>query len=95
MRVVKPVDHVASCAASQDESEVAQDPQLMGDGRLLHLDGERELADGARPLAQAPQDADAARRLSLQTSQPRRVRVPTRPTASSLRSCRCSRSRAR
>jgi hypothetical protein len=59
VRVVESVDHMASVAATQDESEVSQDPQLMGDGGLLHLHRDGEVPDGARTLAQASEDADA------------------------------------
>jgi hypothetical protein len=47
-------------AATGHQPEIPQDPQLMGDGRLLHLDGGTQDADGAAALAQAGQDAHPA-----------------------------------
>lgn len=44
---------------ADDQSKVSKGPQLMRDGRLLHADGGGKRADGARPLAQAPEDEDA------------------------------------
>jgi hypothetical protein len=36
MVVIEPVDDAASLAVSCDEAEVAQQPQLVGDGGLFH-----------------------------------------------------------
>jgi len=47
MSVVQRVDHLAPVALADDETEVAQHPQLLGDGRLSHPDLARELSDRA------------------------------------------------
>jgi hypothetical protein len=44
--VVQRVDDVAAVALSVDEAEVAKEAELVGDGRLFHADGFRQLADG-------------------------------------------------
>ena len=60
--VVQRVDDLAAAALVDDEAEVAQHAQLLRDGRLLHLDRERERAAPSRAGAQPAEDADAARR---------------------------------
>lgn len=62
MGVVEVVDHLASVSRPDDEPEVAQDTQLVGDGRLLHVDGSGQLANRARAFAEPTEDADPARR---------------------------------
>ena len=56
------IDDLPPVSFSDDESEVPEHPQLLGDGRLLHLHLTRELADRARPGAQPAQDPNTARR---------------------------------
>ena len=59
--IVKGIDDLAPMAFSVDEPEVSEDSELVGDGRCLHLDGCRELVDGAGSVAEAGEDANAAR----------------------------------
>jgi hypothetical protein len=42
------VDHVAPASVTDHETEVSQDPQLVGDGRLLHLHRCAEITYRAR-----------------------------------------------
>jgi hypothetical protein len=60
--VVEGVDHAAPAALADHESQVAQDAELLGYGRLLHRDLERQLTDRARSGAEAAQDPHAAGR---------------------------------
>ena len=60
--VVERVDDGPSAAVADDEAEMAEDAELVGDGRLFHLDRVGELADGSRRFAEAAEDADTARR---------------------------------
>ncbi len=57
MLIVEGVIDVAAVATSDDEPEVAQKPQLLADGRLFHGGPLRELADGARAVAQLREQA--------------------------------------
>jgi hypothetical protein len=58
--VEEPVDHVTPAAIADDKPQIAEDPQLMRDGRLLHLDLGAELTDRARTLHQPGQYLDPA-----------------------------------
>jgi hypothetical protein len=51
VRIMQRIDHMAAGADADHEPEVAQDPQLMRDGWLLHLHRCREITD--RALAEA------------------------------------------
>ena len=46
--VVKRVDDLPPVTLSDDQPEVAQHPELLGDGRLLHLHRPGQLSDRAR-----------------------------------------------
>jgi hypothetical protein len=59
--VVECVDDASAGSLADDESEVAQDTELVGDGGLLHLDRLGEVGDRARAVAEVGKDADAAR----------------------------------
>jgi hypothetical protein len=50
--VIQAVDDALAGAAAGDQAEVAQQPQLVGDRRLLHADSHGKLGDRARALAQ-------------------------------------------
>jgi hypothetical protein len=60
--VEEPVYDGAAIAVTDDQSEISQDPQLMGHSGLFHLELRAELADRARPDAEPGQYADAGRR---------------------------------
>jgi len=62
MAVVQGVNHGPAVALAGDQAEMAQHPELMGDGRLLHPDHGGKLGDGNRALAEPAQDAQPARR---------------------------------
>src|SRR5439155_6469 len=51
VRVVQRVDDLAAAALADYEPEVSEDPQLVRDGRLLHVDGVGELANRAGGFA--------------------------------------------
>ncbi len=59
--VVQGVDDVPALALANDQAEMAKHPKLLGDGRLLHLNVLRQLANGARTSTQPAQDPHAAR----------------------------------
>ena len=59
--VVQRIDHLPPVALAHHKTEVAEDPQLLRDGRLSHLDLARELADRARARTEATQDPHPAR----------------------------------
>ncbi len=61
MVVIEVVDDLAALAASDDESEVAEDPELMGDGRGLHAHRGRELVDRGWAAVQRSEDVQPAR----------------------------------
>lgn len=60
MVVVQVVADVTPLAAPHDEAEMAQQTQLMRDGRRFHADGLRELVDAQRAAVQAAEDAHTA-----------------------------------
>ena len=60
--VVQRIDHLPAVALADDEAEVPEHPQLLGDRRLGHLELVGELADRARAGAEAAEDPHAARR---------------------------------
>ena len=81
MRVVQGVDRPAAGALAGDEPQVPQHAQLMGYGRLFHLDRHREFANRAGRLAQTRQDADTTwrrQRLHRLGHLPRRRRIDSR-----------------
>ena len=59
--VMQGVDDRAAATRADDETEVAQQPQLMGDGGAFHLDSVGELVDAARSLTQPREYANATR----------------------------------
>jgi hypothetical protein len=60
--VEEPVDDLTPAAVADHETEVTEDPQLMRDGGLLHLDLGAEITDRARTIHQPSQNLDPARR---------------------------------
>jgi hypothetical protein len=58
--VVQGVDGLSASALPDDEPQVPEHAQLLGDRRLLHLDVARQLRDGARAGAEAAEDPHAA-----------------------------------
>jgi hypothetical protein len=58
--VVEGVDDAAPFAFADDEAEVTEDPELVGDGGLFHRHRDSEFADGTGRLAQPCQDAHTA-----------------------------------
>ena len=60
--VVELVDDLAPVAAAGHEPEVAQQPELVRDGRALHPDRERDLVHRGRARVQASEDPQPARR---------------------------------
>ena len=72
MVVVELVDDAAPVAAADHEPEMAQQPELVRDGRALHADRERDLADRGRARVQRARmrsrlGADSAWMLSAAT----------------------------
>jgi hypothetical protein len=61
MVVVQAVDHLTAAALAHHQAQVAQDAQLLGHRRLLHLDVAGELADRAGADRQAAEDPHPAR----------------------------------
>lgn len=62
VRVVQGVEDVAPAALANDEPEMAQHPQLVGDRGLLHLQRVGQLTDAAGAVDQAREDLDPAAR---------------------------------
>jgi hypothetical protein len=60
--VVETVVRAAPVAADADQALLAQQPELVGHGALLEVDGGDELLDGALALEQGPQELQAAGR---------------------------------
>ncbi len=60
--VVQGVVNVSALSVPDDEAKVAQQPQLLAGGGLFHSGTMRELADGARPVAQLREQTHAAGR---------------------------------
>jgi len=60
MRVVEGVDRLPADPTADHEPEVPKDPELVGDCRLGHRDCQRQICHGARALAKASEDPDAA-----------------------------------
>ena len=58
--VVEGVDDPAPLALADDEAEVAEDPELVGDGGLLHRHSCSQLVHRAGRLAEPCEDADPA-----------------------------------
>jgi hypothetical protein len=58
--VVQVVDDLATLAATDDQPEMTQHPQLMRDRRGLHADGVGELADSLPAASQPTQDPHPA-----------------------------------
>jgi hypothetical protein len=55
------IDHPAVVALADDQSEMAQHPQLLRDRGLLHLDLFGEITNRARTSAQTTEDPHPAR----------------------------------
>jgi hypothetical protein len=62
MLVVQLVNRLATLTFPDDQAEVAQHAELLGDGRLFHLHGTREIFDRARPRCEAAEDPHTAGR---------------------------------
>ena len=62
VRVMERVYDTAAAPLANDEPQVAEQAQLVGDCRSLHTDGLGERVHRARSLAQASEDTNAARR---------------------------------
>jgi hypothetical protein len=88
--VEEPVVGVAPVAAHGHEPLLAQETQLVGDGRLLHADPCGEVLDRALAVQQRPQQPQAAGRAEraqrlgqarglVAAQRPRRVAVLSRP----------------
>ena len=60
VRVMERVENLAALTLADDEPEMAEHPQLMGDGRLLHPDRRREFPYRAGTLAETSEDAHTA-----------------------------------
>ena len=60
--VVQRVDHLAPLTLADDEPQVTEHAQLLGDGRLPHADGLGELADRTRAGRQPAEDPHPAGR---------------------------------
>lgn len=60
--VMQVVDDLPAIALARHEPKMAKHAQLLRDGRRLHRDRARELANTERAAAQLPENADAARR---------------------------------
>jgi hypothetical protein len=60
--VVEFVANLTAVPTSRNEAEVAQESQLVGDGRGFHPDGLGKLANRASATMEARQDAEPARR---------------------------------
>ena len=58
--VVQFVDDVSAVALAEDETEVAQQAKLMGNGGGLHPDGLRDLGHRRGPRVQSRKDAQPA-----------------------------------
>lgn len=54
--VIERIDDGTALALSRDQSEVAQESQLMRTGRLLHAHRFGEFSDGAGPFLEAGKD---------------------------------------
>src|SRR5215207_970050 len=54
------VENLAALTLAHDKPEMAQDPQLMRNGRLLHPDRDREFPYRAGTLAESGEDAHTA-----------------------------------
>ena len=81
MVVVKVIDHPAAVPTTNDEPEVAKQPQLLRYGRGLHADSHRKLVDRRWPHVQAPKDTQPTRRserLHRLSDRPRKLRVEVR-----------------
>ena len=79
--IVESVDDVLALALTDDEAEVAQLAQLVGDGRGLHADSLGELADRARAFLQPSEDLHATgggEDLHALGDDPRGLRIDTR-----------------
>ncbi|MDX6583064.1 MAG: hypothetical protein QOI10_2248, partial [Solirubrobacterales bacterium] len=61
MVVVQVVDDLATLAATDDQPEMTQHPQLMRDRRRLHVHGRGQLVDRAWTAVQPPEDPQPAR----------------------------------
>lgn len=57
MRVKEPVDHLAPTSISDHETKVSKDAQLMGNGRLLHLQFDAEVAHRTLTQTQPSQNS--------------------------------------
>ena len=80
--VVERVDDPPAAALADHEAQVAQDAQLVGDGRALHPDRPGEVADRGRPGVQPredPQTAGRGQRLQALGRGPGVPRVPGEP----------------
>ena len=60
--VVELVDHAAAGALPDDQAEVAQDAELVGDRRGVHPDGGRDLRHRRGAVVEAREDPQPARR---------------------------------
>ena len=60
--IVQGVDDLAPLTLADHEAEVSHQPQLMGDGGILHPDRGCELADRCRPRVEPGEDSQPARR---------------------------------
>ena len=60
--VIEGVDPPMTLPVRSNERELAQHPELVRDGRLLHPERLDELGDVMRALEQAKENPDAARR---------------------------------
>jgi hypothetical protein len=54
------VDHVTSTSVTDDETQISQYSQLVGDGRLFHLHLGAQIANRARPGSKPSEDPDSA-----------------------------------
>jgi hypothetical protein len=61
VRVMQGVDDGAPASLADDESEVAEEAQLVRDRRAFHLDGCGKLVDRAGTVAEAAEDTHPAR----------------------------------
>ncbi len=57
--VMEPVDYPVAIAVTRNESQVPQQPKLVRDGRRLHLQSVRKLANRQWRLMETRQDAKA------------------------------------
>ena len=58
--VVQRVDDLTAASVAGDETELAQDTELLGDGRLFHLEVASEFGDRARGGSEPREDPNAA-----------------------------------